>query len=727
MSLKKLLAVPLLISLILFVYFSTAVSDSFSRLLSAIDFTPALMSTLVVAVALQLIGHWIRAKKTALLFGKVKESSARFQFRALSIGYLFNAILPLRIGELIRARIISGAMTISFSYALIMIIFERLIDAMILGTVGLLLILAFVREDQAALVMYALTLLTVGAILLAGIMLLMHQNRWVLRLWHRATAVLNEDLKNSFRFKMWSVIYGLQQTMKKGLLQRYLSLTALSWFFYGASLVLVVQYFLGAFSSGQKAAAAAAPYYGVAVPSGPANLGVFSDIINQFTTFLRPGSAAALSFNLTVWAILVLPIAAIGIVLLFGKTRETLWQTRPKKASRQSIENKLYRQEDISDEMKHFLDNYFAGNTLSKIVHQLELSDGFKLVKYFKGGSDAITILALQNGQEVVKKIIPLEFEDRLKAQYDWLKARNGTPGLVEVLREEHTGDYYAIDLEYDADNEMFYDFLHKNPIDRSYKVMDEVWECLARIVHSKPGKLATYTKDRKMYIDRHIIGCYEKAAAVDADLAKVIAAETIIVNGKEYDNLRQILEKIERHPQAWKDIATYRRTGAVHGDPSIDNVLVSRKTGKVLLIDPAPDGNIMNGPVFDFGKNMQSFYCAYETMFRDESPVHLINGNEIDYRDHASRKYQQMSDYVRNEVAPRYLSEPEQKAIIFHAGALLIRRLKHQVHYAPGTALKYYAVGVKTLNDFLAQYHPTPPTRRTKRKQPVKKAEKRR
>jgi len=81
MSLKKLLAIPLLISLAFFVYFSAAVSNSFSRLLSAIDFTPAFVSMLVAAVALQLIGHWIRAKKTALLLGKVKESSVRFQFR----------------------------------------------------------------------------------------------------------------------------------------------------------------------------------------------------------------------------------------------------------------------------------------------------------------------------------------------------------------------------------------------------------------------------------------------------------------------------------------------------------------------------------------------------------------------------------------------------------------------------------------------------------------------
>ncbi len=320
MTLKRLLAVPLLISLAFFVYFSAAVTDSLEKLIASVPITPVLIFTLIVAVVLQIIGHWIRAKKTALLFGRVKESSARFQFRALSIGYLFNTILPLRLGELIRARIISGAMTISFSYALVLIVFERLIDIMILGAVGLLVILLFVKEGQAVLVMYAVALLTVGALLLTVILLLMHQNKTVLRLWHRATSVLNEELKNSLRFKFWSVIYGLQQTIERKLLKKYLLLTALSWLFYGASLLMVVQYFLGTFSAGDKAILTTAPYFGAAVPSGPANLGGFSEAINEFTQFLRLGSDS-LPFNLTVWAVLVLPIALIGIALLLGKTR----------------------------------------------------------------------------------------------------------------------------------------------------------------------------------------------------------------------------------------------------------------------------------------------------------------------------------------------------------------------------------------------------------------------
>jgi hypothetical protein len=274
------------------------------------------------------------------------------------------------------------------------------------------------------------------------------------------------------------------------------------------------------------------------------------------------------------------------------------------------------------------------------------------------------------------------------------------------VLGEKHAKDHYSIDLAYDPDDEMLFDFMHRSQHAKAAKVMEEVWDYVFKDVYGKPGKLTLHTKERQKYIDTHIFGCLEKAAAVDSELLRAAEPETLIINGKQYDNLSRIMEKIKQHPQAWKDIATYKETSFVHGDVAVDNILVSRKTGKALLIDPAPDGNIISGPVFDFGKNMQSLYCGYEFMLRDESPVYLREGS-IDYRDHKSDQYTRLCDHIRKQVAPKYLSDAEQNSLHFHAGALHIRRLKHQVYYCPANALKFYAIGVKTLNDFLAQYEP--------------------
>ena len=704
MSLKKFLVLPLLISLGLFIYFSGEVSDSLQRISDRLDFSLGLLALVALAVALQLAGHIVRAKKAEYLFTPVKDNTVRFQFRALSIGYLFNTLLPLRLGELIRARIIAGGLDLSFSFSLAMIIIERAFDAAILGVTGLI-ILSVVGASDTGLFTYAFGMTIVALIIGVILGVVVDRNTHLLGWIYRSTDLFKETIKHSSRFKVWSVIYGLQRTIVPRRILHYVGLSLFSWLLYAASVFVLVQYFFAGLKPAEKLLAVLAPYFGLALPSGPASLGTFSDVADSFTRSLNFAAGDTLTFNLLAWVVLILPIAAIGIVLLFVKTKETVWRHAPRQVSAASLENKLRRTEDISQEMSRFLENYFSGNTLSHVVHKAELRNDFRLLKYFKGGSDAITILASQNGQEVVKKIIPPEFEDRLKAQYDWLAARQNIKGIVQVLREEKAKDYYAIDLSYRADDEMLFEFMHHNPLNKSQAVMDEVWGYLSKSVHGKPGKLQAHTKQRREYIDKHIFGCLEKAAKVDPEIMRAAQPESLIINGHEYDNLYQIMKKIERHPEAWKDIATYKETPVVHGDVAVDNILVSQTDGHALLIDPAPDGNIISGPVFDFGKNMQSLYCGYEFLLRDEDPVYLTDANIINYRSHSSAQYNQLCEYVRTKLAPKYLSRAEQRAIIFHAAALHIRRLKHQVYYNPSNVLKFYAVGVKTLNDFLAQY----------------------
>lgn len=701
MTLKRFLFIPLLISIVIFIHYSAAVRNSFSLVLHSVHGS-GLVAVLILASIVQIVGHIIRAQKMRLLLSPVKLSTLRFQFRALSVGYLFNALLPFRLGELVRAQIIAGAENISFGYALSLVVIERLVDALVLGTIGLVFFTSIGLATSSTLE-YAIFLLLLVAVVSIFIWLLVRENQSLLRVWYRLTAWFNQFIQNSLRFKAWSIIYGLQQTFTRKRAAQYLGLTILSWMLYGISVLIIAQYLFPNLGFHYKLGLAAGPYYGVSVPAGPANLGVYSKVTNSYSRNMPLSPNQRVVFDLLSWTVLIGPIAALGIIFFFTKTKESLWRSSSPRLSATSI-HKLARTQDISQEMSKFLENYFSGNTLSRIVHRLELHENFRLLKYFKGGSDAITILALQDNQEIVKKIIPPEFENRLKAQYEWLQARRGQEGIVKVLGEEKAEDYYAINLEYRSDDTMFFDFMHHNSLDRSAAVLEQVWGYLRTSIHSKPAKLSLHSKERRQYIDKHILGCIEKAAQVYPELMLAVAPSKLKVNGREYDNLYQIMEKIKAHPQAWRDIATYQATKEVHGDVAIDNILVSQSTGNALLIDPAPDGNIINGPVFDFGKNLQSLYCGYEFLLRDEDPVYLQD-DAINYREHSSIQYNRLYEYVRDTLAPKYLSPEEQRSLLFHAAALHIRRLKHQVHYNPANTLKFYAVGVKTLNDFLAQY----------------------
>jgi hypothetical protein len=101
----------------------------------------------------------------------------------------------------------------------------------------------------------------------------------------------------------------------------------------------------------------------------------------------------------------------------------------------------------------------------------------------------------------------------------------------------------------------------------------------------------------------------------------------------------------------------------------------------------------------------MQSLYCGYEFIVRSDDFIRLQADGSIEYYNRRSVPYMQLCDYVREELSAQYLTEHERRAMIFHAGALLIRRLKHQVYQAPGVTLAIYGAGIQALNDFLNFY----------------------
>lgn len=704
MSLKKVLIIPVAISAVLLVVFSKSISESFEVLTKNIKITPIFILVILVAIILQFIGHWIRAYKTRYILRPVRHSTTKFQFRALSLGYLFNAILPLRLGELVRSYVMATADRISWGLTLSVVLFERSIDALFLGCLGIVFVLvAWVGFQNIAIGLIALVAFSV--VILLGLLALVKENKWLIRVIYRFSSMFNSHLKQAIRFKAWSVIYGLQQIAANLSVAKYWSLSLASWLLYFGSIALVLTQ-LNIPTNGAKdvAVLSVAPYYGVSLPSGPGSLGSYSGSANAVNEQVGLSGEEQLMFDLVSWAIIVLPIALVGVLLLLSKTKEPFGRKLTKSSSRHSLMDKLSREEDISDEMELFLENYFSGNALSKIVHRLERSGEFKLLKYFKGGSDAITILAAENdGTVVVKKIIALEYKDRLKAQYDWLK-NHKHKNIVKVLGEQTGSDYYAIDVHYDENDDMFFDYLHSHPVEDSEKVLASVWDSLHEILYKKTEYKTDY-KALDAYIDKHIWGCLEKASAVNADLALAAACDSLIINGKRYDGIHKIIDKINKHTQARKDLATYAHSKEVDGDIAMDNILVSRNNLKPVIIDPAPDGNIINGPVFDFGKNMQSLYGGYEFLFRSNESVVLEDANIINFQDRRSDQYVRLCQYVSKTLAPKYLSEGEQKAIIFHAATLHIRRLKHQVYQNPAVALAMFAVGVRAYNDFYAQY----------------------
>ncbi len=675
------------------------------QILAVITFLSGHVSVLLIvilAISLQLLGHVLRAARTKLVTDRAAQSSLQFQFGALASGYLFNALLPFRAGEIVRAWLVSRRLRVSFLYTFTAIVIERAFDVILLGLLIVIGISFFGLQGLGQLFILAISAILIAIGILLGILLLVRQNKIVLGLVWRTTAWFNQRINNSLRFKVWSLIFGLQQFIgNRKLLGRYALFTLGSWALYASSTITIAAVLFPHLTAAQTIISGIAPYV-VSVPIWGA---LETNVFQPLAGLLDINSQQQLiEYGLLLWFVLILPMAILGLVFLFVYKVNTK-KTAASIVSRESFVNKLSREDDISQEFPAFLESYFLGNQLAQVLHKLETAGDLRLVKFFKGGSDAITVLVLSDSELYVKKIIPLEYQDRLEAQYKWLKKHQKLSRLVKVIREQKNESFYAIDLEYDPENIPMFEYIHHSSFAQSKRVLAQTWEALYKHMY-KGIKEPTYDpKRRDAFVEKHIIGCIEKAMISSDDLREIVKRPTVMINGEKYDNLYQILDKIKKHPQAWRDIATYAHSKEVHGDMAIDNILVSSRTGKPVIIDPAPDGNILEGPVFDLGKLSQSFYCGYEFLFRNNDPVPLNDDLSINFRDHRSAVYTKMWKYLSEELAPKYLSEAECRSLLFHAAALHIRVLKHRVYINPDTVLQFYATGVRTLNEFLAQY----------------------
>jgi uncharacterized protein (TIRG00374 family) len=664
-----------------------------------------------VASLVQLLGHVLRAARTKVPIDNVRRGSLAGQFRHLSIGYLFNVVWPLRIGEVVRSYLVAKTLRISFLYTLLAVVLERLIDV-VLVSVAFLVLIAVVGGPATGIVpAAAVVALVVSLLLIGSFAALVGENTVLMRLAWQVTGCLNTRLENRARFKLWSVIFGFQRFFRqRRQLVRYGLLALASWACYLTAATTTAVTIFPVLSARDAFVSAAGPA-GVVSPSvGNGSPDGFVERLEAFvqgSTDLDVG--AVLVFAAASWVVANVPVVAVAMVALFvnwaGRTRDPLAGAELAPSDR--YVNKLGRDQDISGAMTHFLDAYFQRQHLSQVMHRLEVDGNVSLVRFFKGGSNAVTLLATNgSGELFVKKMVPPEYAHRLKNQHDWLADRADHPQLVTVLREQHADDHYSIDLEYRPSSVPLFEYVHENPFSEGAAKLAELWDYMYGRVY-RVGALERRPELRDDYVTERFVLRVRAAAESHPALAEAIQGERIVVNGRELDNFDRLLRRIQSTEAAWEDLATFRPSASIHGDLTVDNILVDLPSRGVLVIDPSDD-NQLRGPIIDFARHLQSLLYGYEFLNEDDDPVVLDARDgvpEITYRDARSARYAELADFVTTQIMPRHLAPAEQRAVLFHVGLFYGRMLTHRVAINPGTALKYYAVCIHALNRFLDQY----------------------
>ncbi|NTX09681.1 flippase-like domain-containing protein [Myxococcus sp. CA056] len=652
-----------------------------------------------LAVLCQGLAHVLRAKNAQRLLRVVRPTTWRILFSGLSVGFLFNALLPFRLGELVRAHLIGRQMRISRAVVLFTILFERAVDGLVLALCAVGVGLATrAQAPEAAALMLRLAMGVGAASVAVAVLawLLFTQNRRMLRAVGAFTALLNDRLKDRTRFVLWSIIYGTHVIFRSARLGRFVVTSMGMWVLYLGSMAALAHGFAPGHGALAILGTAVSAYLAVGVPSGPGFLGTFHYYFSELARGMLGIDGVPLGLSLVSWAVLIGPFSAVGLYFLLQRGRE---QAADAPVALEPLKNKLHRDSDISREFSHFLDEYFSGQALSHVLSTGELRGDFRMVHTFKGGSNASTLLVWDGEGLRVRKVTLPQHLEKLKAQHDWLESRRHLPHLPRPLRELRTEDYYAFDLEYRKEYVPFFQFIHSEDVERGKQVLDRVLDFVDQHLYEhaerrdEPDMLERYLREK-------VVAKVNDAAALSPTLAALLAHDTLCINGQHYENMGPALARLRANPRALAELASMRQT-PIHGDLTVDNLIVRKEDGDFLVLDPNNE-NAISDPVVDLGKLCQSLHSGYE--FLCQVSRAKVEGAVVEYEESMSSRYAELYLHLQRRFETT-LPPEVRRTVLFHEAVHYCRMLTYRARINPSSLPAFFATAVRLFNQFNDQY----------------------
>ncbi len=161
-------------------------------------------SLFALAFILSGAGFLIRAYRWKILLSPVKDVRFGNAFSAITIGFMANGILPMRLGEIVRAFVVGYNENISKSAALATVVLERVLDLFTLlffFSVFLIIIPFPATIKKISIVLFLIGILGIGSLLL-----LLLKPTFIMRLFN----FLPEKASRKFRATFLSFIEGLK-------------------------------------------------------------------------------------------------------------------------------------------------------------------------------------------------------------------------------------------------------------------------------------------------------------------------------------------------------------------------------------------------------------------------------------------------------------------------------------------------------------------------------------
>jgi uncharacterized membrane protein YbhN (UPF0104 family) len=272
----------------------------------------------------------LRAWRWQLLLSGTKVVPVRRLFPVLSIGYMANNLLPVRIGELSRAYLVGQREEVEASAVLASVAVERIIDgltvvALLVATLPFLPIAAGADDGWVARIAAAAAV-TFGAGVAVVVALALGRSLW-LDLADAGIQRLPLAARGPALHLVHGFIHGVTSLGNPRRLFATIVLSVVIWFIGAATYYLSTAAFGLTLSPFACLTAICVVNLATAVPLAPAGLGAFEAVAQRMLVLVGVGVTPAFGVTILLHSVLFFPVVIVGMVFLWrsGLSIGHLW------------------------------------------------------------------------------------------------------------------------------------------------------------------------------------------------------------------------------------------------------------------------------------------------------------------------------------------------------------------------------------------------------------------
>jgi hypothetical protein len=604
------------------------------------------------------IGHLFRGKRFNIIIDE-KNLSNKITNNSIAVGYIFNSILPIRLGELVRAIIISKNNIQKFTNALSAIIIERIFDGIfIILLVPILYI--FSQKKETLIINLILPYLVLIILFFLTLFLLISTPNFAKSVILKIFSKFSDEINIHFYRFIFKTVNILKMQMKFNALKKLLIISLMMWSFYILAYISLV-------SSLQQSSVEG-----------------MLDLLNNLFTFSFVDKDHEISYsgiNLTIF-LLVPPI----FIIIFSQIK---YRYNSKSNSTDAKETNGIFFSNFETE-HHFYDSYFRSRNREFYLNYKKIFEGCEIISDESGSSGAFTAIIKNNLGRFHRKYAFGEHLESLRNQLTFLQNTKFSK-FVSIESFKVTNSIVSFDMEYKDECVPLYKACEYVSNDKLFKILENIFTDIflqCSEVKNSPEVVSNYVKYK---ISNNIALGFEYYSYFGIDVTS-----SIVINGTKYPPVQKIMEifkKIDFEEIFCQDLKVY-----FHGDLTLENIIWDPNVqSQYYLIDPNLS-QIFNSLECEIGKIYQSLKFNYEHY--KSADITVLSSNNYKFTLNYSDKYSKMKNHLDDFLLKR-LTDRSRFSVQLHSLVHLLRIFPYvkNDHAKRDFLLIQLIIGIQNLN----------------------------